>query len=148
MAAELQKRIQDGRARQAEQAKQIAAAVERATASDPTYQPFAPAPEERDAGSGAADAGVEQPTAGMTIADFTRKFSRCFAPHEDIQVQGRGLSQTFVLQDNAGCRTRHSAFVGKALLFENSKLYGTGELSQMQRRLPDGGEPAASDAGR
>jgi hypothetical protein len=141
-AAELRKRISDGKARQAKLAAEIRAAVAPPATGPVVFdaRPAAAPLQAVEAGEGsAADAGSDQPVLGMDAAAFTSRFSSCFVPGESYALEGQGVASSSVLRDTAVCRQRHPAFVGRAALFVQGKLFGLGDLSRVERRYADGG---------
>lgn len=148
-AAELRLRIAGGKKRLAEEraASERALAEARTPPSFPSSNrpeaPAAAAPSEPKVEE-AADAGPSQPTLGMSVAEFTQRFSRCFQLGQQILVGGKGMHDTWELKNLATCRDLHPGFDQQLLIVQDGKLWGRAPRSALERRLPDGGVPPAN----
>ncbi|MFZ5471908.1 MAG: hypothetical protein ACOZIN_20955 [Myxococcota bacterium] len=109
--------------------------------AEPTRAAEAPAP--------APDAGANQPVAGMTLSEFTRRFGGCFSAGREIEVMGMGTVDSYELKNIANCRDRHPGFDALLVLAQAGKLLGTAPKSnvRIELRYPDGGL-VSPDAGR
>jgi hypothetical protein len=94
----------------------------------------------------APDAGLSQPTAGMPRAEFEKRFSGCFEAGEPVDVQGRGIRDTYRLRDITNCRERHPGYDGSIVLMEGSNVLGVVPKTALFSAYPDGGR-APTDAG-
>ncbi len=142
-ASELARRIAEGKARAAQIAAEIDKASAPATGGTPTFAPrqveqAAPQP------AAAVDAGGDQPTVGLPLAEFNKRFATCFTQGESFLVEGLGITESFRLKDIELCRRQHPYFLIRVVLFSQGKVYGFGDLSSVVRRTEDGG---ARDAG-
>lgn len=158
-AKELLQRIQQGRERMQAAAKARQEAV--ASASRPTQgsaympPPAAPAPaqppEAVDAGPG--DAGLSGPQNGTPASELVAGFRGCFQRGAPIEVQGRGVRETWQLVgDRTACRLEYPGHVDVVLLIEEGRVLTLLPKSAVQTVTvtADGGtapQPAA-DGGR
>ncbi len=159
-ASGLLARIREGRARmqKAQDEAQAASAAARTpstvsnaprdTLSEPAAKPPpAPAPPP-DAGPTEA----VQPTAGMPMAEFNRRFSDCFQIAGPVDVQGKGSRDSYELVDSGRCRAAHASFVDAIVVADGQVLMGVVPKSALLRPPPppsaDGGPgPAAAPSG-
>jgi hypothetical protein len=127
-ARELLQRIQAGRARMQADAdareKAIATAHEvPAGTSMPTLspreEPQAPA-ELPDAGP--PDAGPAGPQSGTPASELVSGFRGCFQRGSPLDVEGRGMRETWELADRTSCRLEYPGHVGSLLLIEQGKV--------------------------
>lgn len=160
-ARELLQRIQQGRQRMQAEASDREDAV--ASALEPTPGsgsaelpstgepvPSTPAAEARDAGAG--DAGVSGPQAGTQASELVAGFRGCFRRGAPIEVQGRGLRETWELADRTSCRLEYPGHADVLVLIEEGRVLTLLPRSAVRTvSVPaDGGavpQPAA-DAGR
>lgn len=89
--------------------------------------------------AGAADAGTPLPAVGMTVAELSAKFSRCFEPGETLFLPDRGDRETWARKDLAVCRELYPQFDRTVLLIENGKVFAYGQRGPVMQRLEDGG---------
>ncbi len=89
----------------------------------------------------------DQPAPGMSVQEFTRRFSRCFQSASPVEVQGQGRLEAYELKNIANCRDLHPSFVDQLLLVQEGRLTSPVPKSMVvvEWRLPDGG---VVDAGR
>jgi hypothetical protein len=153
-AQALLKRIQEGRARMEqaarERAQASAAALAPPTISGATVTSTAPATSPAARPAAPADAGPPSgPHAGMGTREFNRLFGDCFESAGPVEVTGRGTRDSFALADSARCRAAHPTMVNSLVLADSDAVLGVVPKSALQRTLPDGGTPAppAADAG-
>ncbi|HMK72124.1 MAG TPA: hypothetical protein VK454_02230 [Myxococcaceae bacterium] len=153
-AADLLARIRDGRARmiKIQEETQAASAAAR---TPPTVSlaprelpPSGPSP----GASGPPDAGpVEpvQPTAGMPVAEFNRRFSDCFQIVGPVTVTGVGGGQrdSYELVDSSRCRSAHPTFVDAVVIADGQSLMGVVPKSALVQVAPPAGTPPAPVAG-
>ena len=158
-ASELLNRIRDGRARMQKalddaQAAGAAARRPSTVSNAPREQPAQttatlPAAPPPDAGPLEA----VQPTAGMSMAEFNRRFADCFQIAGPVDVQGAGARDSYDLVDSSRCRTAHPSFVDALVVADGQSVLGVVAKASLLRPPPppasDGGaEPAAAaDAG-
>lgn len=153
-AADLLGRIRDGRARmlKAQEETQAASAAARTPPTvsvsprEPSPAPGAPpgvAPP--DAGPGEA----VQPTAGMAVAEFNRRFSDCFQIAGPVTVTGAGGGQrdSYELVDTSRCRTAHPTFVNAVVIADGQSLMGVVPKSALVQMPPPPGQQPTPAAG-
>ncbi|WP_284666853.1 hypothetical protein [Myxococcus sp. SDU36] len=155
-ARELLKRIKDGRQRMAAAASErdeaVASARElppgsyTAPSTEEPARPAAPA-EVPDAGPPDASAG---PQAGTAASELVAGFRGCFQRGTPIDVQGRGMRETWQLADRTACRLEYPQHQDAFLLIEAGKVLTLLPKSAVQTVpvTPDGGPAPATDAGR
>ncbi|MEN9798023.1 MAG: hypothetical protein RL653_1719 [Pseudomonadota bacterium] len=155
-AADLSRRIREGRTKlQAEEA-----ALKKAAEAALSPQPAAQGPGRKvlaGAGGGAAepegeipDAGTEgPPQPGMTSQEFDQKFGTCFSYGNQVKVAGKGLVESRLLNDRLQCQKRLPGFDKQAVLFENGKVLAVVDRAQYEAASPkatvvkvDAGTPA------
>jgi hypothetical protein len=156
-ARELLQRIQQGRERMQSQSsardKAISAAREVPPGTSmPTLTPPEPPrkPEAPDAGP--PDAGLTGPQAGTAASELVAGFRGCFRRGAPIEMQGRGIRETWELADRTSCRLEYPGHVDVVLLIEQGRVLTLLPRSAVQTVTvtADGGrvpQPAA-DAGR
>ncbi len=153
-AADLLNRIREGRARMQkalDDAEAAAAAARtpstvsnapREVLAETAPRPVAVTPP--DAGSPEA----VQPTAGMPLAEFNRRFADCFQIAGPVDVQGAGARDSYELVDVSRCRTAHPRFVDAIVVADGQALIGVVPKSALLRPPPpppqDGGAAAAT----
>jgi hypothetical protein len=130
-AEELLLRIRSGRERLEAQLAERQAAV-RSDLDAPPDSPFQRAEEDGGTVASAADASADQPTAGMSLAQFRSRFGMCFEPGADIEVVGKGNRSTFVLRNMALCRERHPGFDRRMVVVEGERLLAIAEHKDLQ----------------
>jgi len=154
-AADLLGRIRDGRARmlKLQEETQAAAAAARLPPSvslsprEPSAAPGAPP------GAPPPDAGpaeAVQPTAGMPVAEFNRRFSDCFQIAGPVTVTGAGGGQrdSYELVDSSRCRTAHPTFVNAVVIADGQSLMGVVPKSALvQLPPPPGPQPTPAAGG-
>lgn len=158
-ARELLQRIQQGRARmqQAAQAQSDAVASARQPTQGSAYvpppsTPEAPRPAQAtDAGPG--DAGVSGPQGGTLASELVSGFRGCFQRGPPIEVQGRGMRETWALvSDRTACRLEYPGHMDVVLLVEEGRVLTLLPKSAVQTVTvtTDGGAapPPAADGGR
>lgn len=90
------------------------------------------------------DAGAAQPVAGMSVNEFSQRFSGCFRPDASLDVLGKGRLETYALKDIANCRDRHPGFDGQLVLIEKGQILTTVDRSAARAQtISDGGAPKA-----
>jgi hypothetical protein len=156
-AADLLSRIREGRARmqKALDDAQAAAAAARtpSTVSNAPREPSTePAPKltvvpPPDAGPPEA----LQPTAGMPLAEFNRRFADCFQIAGPVDVQGAGARDSYELVDVSRCRTEHPRFMDAIVVADGQAIIGVVPKSALVRPPPpppvqDGGAGAPAPA--
>ncbi|QQR47988.1 hypothetical protein JKA73_18930 [Myxococcus xanthus] len=157
-ARELLQRIKDGRQRMAaavnERDEAVASARElppgsyTAPSTEEQAPPAAPV-EAPDAGSPDAGAGGG-PQAGTAASELVAGFRGCFQRGTPIDVQGRGMRETWQLADRTACRLEYPQHQDSFLLIEEGKVLTLLPKSAVQTVpvTPDGGPAPATDAGR
>jgi len=157
-ARELSKRIEDGkqRARSQQRAQEDALASARKPGqmplgfAEPSGGPSRPTPPpapEVDAGTDAGTGGGT-PGIGTSVAELSSGFSGCFKQGESLQVQGRGIRESWELADRAVCRQQYASLQDRLMVIENGKVLGLAPKSSLQAISADGGTSPAGDAGR
>ena len=126
-ARELLQRIQQGRERMQSQSsardKAISAAREIPPGTSmPTLTPPEPPrkPEAPDAGP--PDAGLTGPQAGTAASELVAGFRGCFRRGAPIEMQGRGMRETWELADRTSCRLEYPGHVDVVLLIEQGRV--------------------------
>jgi hypothetical protein len=126
-ARELLQRIQQGRERMQSQSsardKAISAAREVPPGTSmPTLTPPEPPrkPEAPDAGP--PDAGLTGPQAGTAASELVSGFRGCFRRGAPIEMQGRGMRETWELADRTSCRLEYPGHVDVVLLIEQGRV--------------------------
>ena len=126
-ARELLQRIQQGRERMQSQSsardKAISAAREVPPGTSmPTLTPPEPPrkPEAPDAGP--PDAGLTGPQAGTAASELVAGFRGCFRRGAPIEMQGRGMRETWELADRTSCRLEYPGHVDVVLLIEQGRV--------------------------
>jgi hypothetical protein len=152
-AQALLKRIQEGRARMEqgarERAQASAAALAPPTISGATVGSGASATSPAVRPAAPPDAGPPSgPHAGMSTREFNRFFGDCFESAGPVEVTGRGTRDSFALADSARCRSALPTMVNSVVLADSDTVLGVVPKSALQRTFPDGGIPAGVDAGR
>jgi hypothetical protein len=153
-AADLSKRIRDGRTKlQAEEAA-LKKAADAALAPPPDMMgPGKKVVLGAAAGTGgaeAADAGTDgPPQLGMTSQEFDQKFGTCFTYGHQVKVAGKGLVESRLLNDRLQCQKRLPGFDKQAVLFENGRVLAVVDRAQYEAASPkatvvkvDAGTPA------
>ncbi|WP_434391162.1 hypothetical protein [Melittangium boletus] len=157
-ARELRQRIDEGKQRVTSELREQEAARESARtpgAMPPGgtggYVPSAPPPEPPEQ---AADAGTDAGTGGLpgigtAVTALSSGFSGCFQRGESLQVQGRGIRESWELAARPACRQQYASLQDQLMIIENGKVLGLAPKSALQALSPDGGMgPPARDAGR
>jgi hypothetical protein len=148
-SAELLSRIHEGQARMQKalddaQAAGAAARTPSTVSNAPREQPSEDAP--KPAVVPAVDAGPPQalqPTAGMSMAEFNRRFADCFQMAGPVDVQGAGARDSYDLVDSSRCRTAHPTFTDSIVVADGQAVLGVVAKSALLRPPP----PPAADAG-
>lgn len=148
-AKELLGRIQDGRARMEAQQKEQASAVASAHAPiDMPGEKEAPPPPQPPAevDAGQPDAGQsKEPGAGTPASELVSGYGGCFTRGESINVQGRGMRDSWQLANRTSCQLEYPGSVDKVLIVEADKVLAVLPKSS----LTVTSEPSsAPDAGR
>jgi hypothetical protein len=151
-AQALLKRIQEGRARMEQNAREraqaSAAALTPPTISGATVGSSPPATTAAARPAPSPDAGAPSgPHAGMSTRDFNRFFGDCFESAGPVEVTGRGVRDSFALADSGRCRSALPTMVNSLVLADSDTVLGVVPKSALQRTIPDAGAPAPSDAG-
>ncbi len=156
-ARELLQRIQDGRNRMQAEAnatdKAIATAREvPAGTSMPTLTPPEPPAAAEPPDAGPPDAGLSGPQAGTPASELVSGFRGCFRRGTPLEVEGRGMRETWELADRTSCRLEFPGHVDSLLLVEQGRVLTLLPRSAVRTVTvtADGGtvpQPAA-DAGR
>ncbi len=154
-AADLLSRIREGRTRMQKalddaQAAATAARTPSTVSNAPRDVPAEATP--RPAVVTPPDAGPPealQPTAGMPLAEFNRRFADCFQIAGPVDVQGAGARDSYELVDVSRCRTAHPRFVEAIVVADGQAIIGVVPKSALVRPPPpppppDGGAPAAT----
>ncbi len=151
-ATDLLNRIQEGRARmqKAQDEAQAAGAAAR-TPSTVTNAPLG-APAELSTAAVAVspprDAGPTeaiQPTAGMPMAEFNRRFADCFQIAGPVSLQGGGAKDSYELVDSSSCRTAHPGFADAIVVADGQAVFGIVPKSALIHPPPP--PPPPEDAG-
>lgn len=139
-AKELARRIEEGRKRlrEAEVARQTAAA--QATAPVP-YQRMTPQAPAQSAAAAQADAGASQPSPHMALAEFTARFSGCFQASDKVNVVGKGMFDSWELKNIANCRDRHPGFDQQYVLTDANEVFMTVAKNLVHYEVTDAGSP-------
>jgi hypothetical protein len=158
-ATELLSRIREGRARMQKaqddtQAASAAARTPSTVSNSPRDTPAELAP--RPGSAPPPDAGplaAIQPTAGMSMVEFNRRFADCFQIAGPVTVQGAGQKDSYELLDVSRCRTAHPGFSEAIIVADGQSVIGVVPKSQLiQPPPPEDSGPAgtaapAADAG-
>ncbi|MCP3142179.1 hypothetical protein [Pyxidicoccus xibeiensis] len=157
-ARDLLQRIQQGRSRmQADlKARQDAVATARevpAGTSMPTLTPPAPPGPREVPDAGPPDAGLTGPQAGTLASELVAGFRGCFRRGPPIDVEGRGMRETWELADRTACRLEYPGHGDVILLIEEGRVLTLLPKSAVRtvQVTADGGtapRPAPADAGR
>jgi hypothetical protein len=107
--------------------------------SDATPKP-PPPPPPPDAGPPEA----VQPTAGMPMAEFNRRFGDCFQIAGPVDVQGAGARDSYELVDASRCRLAHPSFTEAIVVADGQAIIGVVPKSALIRPPAP---PAGGDAG-
>jgi hypothetical protein len=129
-AADLLSRIREGQARMQKaldeaQAAGTAARTPSTVSNAPRDQPIETAP--RPAALPPPDAGPPealQPTAGMPLAEFNRRFADCFQIAGPVDVQGAGARDSYELVDVSRCRIAHPRFTDAIVVADGQAILG------------------------
>lgn len=150
-ATELLSRIREGRARmqKAQDDAQAAGAAARtpSTVSNAPREllsdtrPKTPPPPPPPVDAGPAES--VQPTAGMPMDEFNRRFAGCFQIAGPVDVQGAGARDSYDLVDSSRCRTAHPSFVDAIVVADGQRILGVVAKSALLRPPA----PPASDGG-
>nr|WP_211194630.1 hypothetical protein [Pyxidicoccus fallax] len=159
-ARELLQRIREGRKRMQQDAdareKAIATAREVPPVTSGAFEDATreqtPPPAEEVPDAGPPDAGSTGPQAGTPASELVAGFRGCFRRDAPIQVEGRGVRETWELADRTSCRLEYPGHVDVVLLIEEGKVLTLLPKSAVRTVTvtADGG-PAptpAADAGR
>jgi hypothetical protein len=152
-AADLLSRIREGRTRMQKalddaQAAATAARTPSTVSNAPREAPTESAP--RPVAVTPPDAGpleATQPTAGMPLAEFNRRFSDCFQIAGPVDVQGAGARDSYELVDVSRCRTAHPRFVDAIVVADGQALIGVVPKSALVRPPPPAPTPDGGAAG-
>ncbi|WP_044890916.1 hypothetical protein [Myxococcus hansupus] len=157
-ARELLQRIKEGRQRMEaaalEREKAVASARELPPGSyvAPTNDEPAAAPAPaQPPDAGPEDAGTGNgPQAGTAASELIAGFRGCFQRGAPIDVQGRGMRETWQLADRTACRLEYPQHQDTFLLIEEGKVLTLLPKSavNMVPSKADGGPAPATDAGR
>jgi hypothetical protein len=96
-----------------------------------------------------------QPTAGMSMAEFNRRFADCFQIAGPVDVQGAGARDSYDLVDSSRCRIAHPSFVDVIIVADGQAVLGVVPKSALLHPpappVPDAGVATApapvADAG-
>lgn len=157
-ARDLLQRIQDGRTRMQADAdareKAVATAHEvpdgvTAPTIPPLEEPQVPA---GPPDAGPPDAGLTGPQAGTPASELVAGFRGCFRRGPPLEVEGRGMRETWELSGGTSCRLEYPGHVDSLLLIEQGRVLTLLPKSAVRTVTvtADGGtvpQPAA-DAGR
>ncbi len=158
-ARELLQRIQQGRARMQAEASARDKAVASAREVPPgtsfpsgTREQRPPPPPEEPPDAGPPDAGLSGPQVGTPASELVAGFRGCFRRGAPIEVEGRGMRETWELADRTSCRLEYPGHGDVVLLIEQGRVLTLLPRSAVQTVTvtADGGrvpQPAA-DAGR
>jgi len=140
-ASALSRRIREGRKhlQEADAARRAAAA--QAIASGP-YERMGPIKRAPDPVAEAADAGSNQPSPHMALAEFTTRFSGCFQRSDPINLVGKGMVDSWELKDIANCHDQKSEFDQLFVLTDSKEVVTNVAKNLVEYRFPDGGLPS------
>lgn len=154
-AAELSKRIREGRTKLLAEEAALKKAAEAALSPPPAMTApvrkvlvgEGPSPSEEEAADAGTESGPPQP--GMTSQEFDQKFGTCFTYGNQVKVAGKGLVESRLLNDRLQCQKRLPGFDKQAVLFENGKVLAVVDQAQYEAASPkttvvkvDAGTPA------
>jgi len=151
-AQELRNRIQQGRER-AQAAADDQAKARRAAAAPPE-DPFGrrgpdappppPVPEEKP------DAGSAIPIPGMSMREFSARFTGCFRQDSPIRIQELENRERniWVLKDITNCRDRFPGFDQLLLVEHDNTIWRFAQKSAIQYMVTDGGSPGGGAGGQ
>jgi hypothetical protein len=150
-ASELLARIREGRTRMQKaqdeaQAASAAARTPSTVSNAPRDTPAEAAAKAPPAPAPPPDAGpteAVQPTAGMPMTEFNRRFSDCFQIAGPVDVQGKGARDSYELVDTDRCRSAHPSFVDTIVVADGQVLMGVVPKSALLRPPP----PPSADGG-
>jgi hypothetical protein len=156
-ASELLGRIREGRARMLKlqedtQAASASARTPSTVSLTPRETGPAPAPSPAAAAPDAGPSEAVQPTAGMSMVEFNRRFADCFQIAGPVTVEGAGQRDSYELVDSSRCRAAHPTFTNALVIADGQSLMGVVSKSALIQPPPppppDGGGAApAADAG-
>ncbi|MBZ4422080.1 hypothetical protein K8638_37155 [Myxococcus sp. RHST-1-4] len=128
-ARALLQRIQEGRARMQQEASAREKAISSAREVPPgtslpssTPERQAPPPVEEAPDAGPPDAGLTGPQAGTPASELVAGFRGCFRRGVPIDVEGRGMRETWELADRTSCRLEYPGHVDSLLLIEEGRV--------------------------
>lgn len=140
-ATDLLGRIREGRARMQKALDEAQAAgaaartpstvsnAPRELPSDSSPKAGAPPPPPPDSGPPES----VQPTAGMPMAEFNRRFADCFQIAGPVDVQGAGARDSYDLVDSGRCRAAHPSFVDAIVVADGQRVLGVVPKSALLR---------------
>jgi len=140
-ASALSRRIREGRKHLQEADAARRAAAVQAMASGP-YERMAAMKRAPEPVAEAADAGSNQPSPHMPVAEFTNRFSGCFQRSDPINLVGKGMLDSWELKDIANCRDRHPGFDQLFVLTDSKEVVTNVSKNLVEYRFPDGGSPS------
>ena len=153
-ASQLLNRIHEGRARmQKAQDETEAASVAARTPSTVSNAPreataeSVPKPAAVPPPPDAGPLEAIQPTAGMPMADFNRRFADCFQIAGPVNVQGAGAKDSYELVDSSRCRTAHPGFADAIVVADGQAVMGVVPKSSVIRPPPPPPPPTGEDGG-
>jgi hypothetical protein len=136
-------RIREGRKQLTQQEAKFQATVNRLTSAESYGRMSAAGRPPGDAGQPTKEAGPDLPMAGMPVAEFTSKFSRCFTPWETVTLFDKGVERgkasSWELKDIGNCRDLYPGFAQRLVLANDQKVIATIEKSTIERRPVDAG---------
>jgi hypothetical protein len=158
-ARALLQRIQEGRARLRQEAsareKAVAAARELPPGTSlpgPTPEPRAPPPPVEPPDAGPPDAGLTGPQVGTPASELVAGFRGCFRRGAPLEVEARGVRETWELADRTSCRLEYPGHGDVLLVIEEGRVLTLLPKSAVRTVTvtADGGTvpPPAPDAGR
>jgi len=151
-AKDLLAEIQKGRAQARAEEEELQRQLERASKAgqaDPSEVVFSNAPAGTAGAAGTAtaaaaggpDAGPTEPVVGMSQAELTRWYGRCFEYKNDAVGGGVAGGQVWGLKDLLGCRQDFPRFVSNSLLVVEDRvgaIRSTAELAPGKYKMVDG----------
>ncbi len=146
-AQSLSERIRKGRVAYEEERAARRAALGKTSAplKDPGFSPRSSPPLVIDAGAPEEPLGPDQPAVGISLDEFTHKFSGCFTPWKSLTVMKNGVRQaeadTWEMKDIANCRDRYPRFVKRIFLTDGRIITASADKDSVETVTRDAGAP-------
>lgn len=103
-----------------------------------------------DAGIPEEPPGPDQPAVGMSLGEFTNKFSGCFKPWTSLTLLKNGVRQgeadTWEMKDIANCRDRYPRFAKKIFLTDGRIITANADQDSVETVARDAGPSPLSQA--